>query len=115
MQKWPNEKVGIEYLLRVQCPLVVRTFVLDNNDDLTLGSKHDANMPLNIQPTLKLMSRIQDFQGLIEPLEEKFKELVERFDEWAYTFLPDILNEHGDVKPLQQWKDHAIQVILTWV
>ena len=37
--------------------------------------------------------------------------MVKKFDEWSDTLLPDIIDEQGNARSLQQWQDRYDEVI----
>lgn len=78
--------------------------------DMVVASSRDVDKPPKILLTLIFVIDINGSQGLNEYLEVKIGALVKKFDDWNFGLLPDILNEKGEVKSLQEWKDQVAQV-----
>lgn len=43
---------------------------------MVIGSTHDANKPLKIAPTHRIVKGIVEYQGLVDPMEKRIKELL---------------------------------------
>ena len=84
----------------------------NNLDVMTKASRFDANnRPQSLKPTYILVKSLQSFQTLPDDLSRKITELVKNFNDWGNTLLPDIIDEKGEIRTLQQWQDQASKVI----
>lgn len=68
-------------------------------------------------PTYKFVSEVkeQKLQGYVSPLEQKIRELKDKFDEVDFQLLPDIQHTYDELKPLQMWKNQVETTIISQV